>query len=184
MAVVVRPRTNAEVAATAATVPIRKAYIGLGANLGAPRRQLESALRQIATLPRVQLLATSRLYRSAPLGGLAQPDYCNAVCVVATTCTAADLLRALQDIETAAGRTRDGERWASRRLDLDLLHIEGEHYRAAALSLPHPHLHERNFVLVPLLEIAPTLCIDGLGPLSELAAAHVDDGLAFWDDAT
>jgi 2-amino-4-hydroxy-6-hydroxymethyldihydropteridine diphosphokinase len=145
-----------------------KAYVALGANLGDPEAQLRAALRALAQTPGVCGLVVSSFYRSAPLGP-PQPDYCNAVCAFDTELAPEALLERLQAIEAAAGRTR-GVRWGPRTLDLDLLFVEGETRNTADLQLPHPRLHERAFVLVPLAELAPDLEIPGHGRVSDLAA--------------
>ena len=158
------------------------AYIALGANLGDPPRQLRTALQQLAQLPQTRLLVASNLYRSAPLGPSAQAYYCNAVCSVDTRLAPAALLALMLELERTAGRVRSAERWGPRTLDLDLIHVEGVTSDAAALRLPHPELSRRNFVLVPLAEIAPTLKIPGLGNV-ELAAHRIgSDGLAPWPE--
>jgi 2-amino-4-hydroxy-6-hydroxymethyldihydropteridine diphosphokinase len=157
-----------------------RAYIGLGANLGEPAAQIESALLQLAANPGVVLLARSRLYRSDPVGPAGQPDYCNAACVIETTRKPADLLVVLHAIEDAAGRERGAERWAARTLDLDLLHVEGVAIDTPSLRLPHPQLQRRAFVLIPLLEIAPQLEIPGLGRIETLAAGIDRSGLSDW----
>jgi 2-amino-4-hydroxy-6-hydroxymethyldihydropteridine diphosphokinase len=145
-------------------------YIGLGANLGDPPAQLRSALDALRHTPGIEVTAVSGFYRTAPLGPSAQPDYCNAVCAVRTALSPEALLDALQRIERAAGRVRDGRRWGPRVLDLDLLLFEGHTLQTARLSLPHPQLHLRAFVLVPLAEIAPDLPIPGLGTVQGLLA--------------
>lgn len=157
-----------------------RVYLGLGANLGTPAAQVERALALIAALPDTTLLARSSLYRSDPVGPAGQPDYCNAACVIDTRLTPLALLDAVQGIEQEAGRIRDGIRWAARLLDIDLLHVEGLKLSTPQLSLPHPHLQERNWVLVPLAEIAPALDIPGLGAISELASAIGSAGLRRW----
>jgi 2-amino-4-hydroxy-6-hydroxymethyldihydropteridine diphosphokinase len=157
-----------------------RVYLGLGANLGTPAAQVERALALIAALPDTTLLARSSLYRSDPVGPAGQPDYCNAACVIDTGLTPLELLDAVQGIEQAAGRIRDGIRWAARLLDIDLLHVEGLQLSTPQLSLPHPHLQERNWVLVPLAEIAPALDIPGLGAISERARAIGTAGLRRW----
>ncbi len=146
-----------------------KAYIGLGANLGDPAAQLRAALRELQA--RVELLAVSSFYRTAPLGPPGQPDYCNAACAIASTLEPEAMLDLLQGIEQAAGRDRSGERWGPRVLDLDLLHVEGRTLQSPRLTLPHPELHRRAFVLVPLAEIAPDLLIPGLGRVEDMATA-------------
>ncbi|WP_353365556.1 2-amino-4-hydroxy-6-hydroxymethyldihydropteridine diphosphokinase [Acidovorax sp. FG27] len=140
----------------AAGVAIRPAWIGLGANLGDAPAALRGALEAIARWPGSRVVRVSSLYRSAPVdaGG---PDYFNAVAEVATPFAPPDLLQALQAIEQAAGRKRP-YRNAPRTLDLDvLLYGEGggERIDTPALTVPHPRMHERAFVLHPLAEIAP-----------------------------
>jgi 2-amino-4-hydroxy-6-hydroxymethyldihydropteridine diphosphokinase len=162
-------------------VDVRIGYIALGANLSDPVIQVENALARLRDdNDGVRLLARSQLYRSAPIGPAGQDDYCNAVCSVETTLTAMELLARLQRIEQLAGRTRDGPRWGPRVLDLDLLHVVDERSDSSELQLPHPHLHERNFVLVPLAEIAPALVIEPWGSVSQLAAASGWNGLSLW----
>jgi 2-amino-4-hydroxy-6-hydroxymethyldihydropteridine diphosphokinase len=158
----------------------RSAYIALGANLGDPPGQLRCALRQLAAEPAIRVTAVSNFYRSAPMGPAGQPDYCNAVCAIWTKLPADALLNLLHIIERRAGRVRD-VRWGPRVLDLDLLHVDGVTSGSADLTLPHPHLHERNFVLVPFAEIAPELTLPGLGGLAALAAACDRAGLGPWD---
>lgn len=162
---------------------MRTAFIGLGANLGHPATQLRQALAAIAGLPGTAITATSRFYRSAPMGPAAQPDYCNAVCRVATALAPRELLDALIAIERAVGRVRGAERWGPRLLDLDLLHVVDHPLDEEGLRLPHPGLAKRNFVLVPLAEIDPELEIPGVGVVSTLAAAAGRQGLSIWDDA-
>ncbi|WP_022977129.1 2-amino-4-hydroxy-6-hydroxymethyldihydropteridine diphosphokinase [Nevskia ramosa] len=157
-----------------------RVYLGLGANLGAPAVQVERALMLIAALPDTRLVARSSLYRSDPVGPAGQPDYCNAACMIDTTLEPLALLDAMQAIEVDAGRIRDGIRWAARLLDIDLLHIEGLSLSTPRLRLPHPHLQERNWVLVPLADFAPTLDIPGLGVVSELAERLGRSGLRAW----
>lgn len=148
----------------------RKAYVALGANLGDPPTAFHTALQALAQTPGVRALEVSSFYRSAPVGPEGQPDYCNAVCAFETELTPEALLERLQALEAAAGRQR-GVRWGPRTLDLDLLHVEGETRDTPALQLPHPRLHERAFVLVPLAELAPQLAIPGRGRVAALAAA-------------
>jgi len=159
---------------------MRKAFIALGANLGEPARQVEAAFAALERQPGIRLLARSRLYRSAPIGVPGQPDYCNTACVIETALPARALLAVLQSIETALGRRREGVHWGPRMIDLDLLHVEGERSDTPELRLPHPHLQERNFVLVPLAEVAPGLEIEGVGRVDELAARAGRHGLTLW----
>ena len=156
------------------------AYIALGANLGEPADQLRAALHTLSAIPQIQVQARSSLYRSAPLGPTDQPYYCNAVCKVATSLTPEQLLEQLLAIERSAGRIRSADRWGPRLLDLDLLHVEGQQRDSAQLKLPHPGIAHRNFVLVPLAEIAPSLEIPGLGPVAALAGKTGSEGLELW----
>jgi 2-amino-4-hydroxy-6-hydroxymethyldihydropteridine diphosphokinase len=139
------------------------AYVALGANLGDARAAVEAAMTAIAGLPGSEVRARSSLYRTAPLdaGG---PDYINAVVELHTTLQPLDLLHLLQSIEQAHGRERS-VRNAPRTLDLDLLLWDEVVMQTAELTLPHPRLHLRAFVLWPLSEIAPALRLPGLGPL-------------------
>lgn len=150
-------------------VPLR-AYIGLGSNLDDPAAQIRRALRALADLPLTHLHAHSGSYRSAPLGGLDQPEYINAVAALDTRLTAPALLEHLFAIERAHGRVRSAARWQSRTLDLDLLLYGAERIDTAQLTVPHPALGERAFVLYPLQEIAPALEIPGLGALDQVIA--------------
>ena len=158
------------------------AYIALGANLGQPAQQLRAALVALAQVPGVQLLAQSPLYRTAPLGLANQPDYCNAVCKVQTALEPEVLLEQLMALERAAGRVRGEDRWGPRLLDLDLLHVEGEQRNTPQLQLPHPGIAQRNFVLIPLADVAPTLLIPGIGRIDELAVKIGRSGLELWSE--
>ncbi|MDV6315559.1 2-amino-4-hydroxy-6-hydroxymethyldihydropteridine diphosphokinase [Idiomarina sp. HP20-50] len=129
------------------------AFIALGSNLGKPAENILSALKVLSEDPRWQLLAYSSLYGSKPMGPQDQPDYVNAVCSVSTKLTAAALLQALHDIEDAFGRKRV-RHWGERTLDLDLLLFGEQQHHSEQLRVPHPGLYERNFVLVPLADIA------------------------------
>ena len=146
------------------------AYVGLGANLGEPRRQLQAALQEMNSLPETRVARTSGFYRSAPVGYLDQPDFVNAVAEVDTGLSAEKLLEHLQDIEQKHGRERSFE-GAPRTLDLDLLLYGDTVLASPRLTLPHPRMHERAFVLAPLSEIAPTIAIPGHGSARALLAA-------------
>lgn len=154
------------------------AYIGLGANLGNPVEQVHSALRALDALPFTRVRRHSSMYRSAPWGDSAQPEYVNAVAEIATDLAPDALLAQLHEIEDAAGRVRNERRYGPRTLDLDLLVYGSARIRTAALCVPHPRISERAFVLVPLQEIAETLTIPGLGLVSELLAACDDNQVA------
>lgn len=160
----------------------RRAYVGLGANLGDPPAQLREALRLIGARPGIRVAAISRFYRSAPLGPGAQPDYCNAVCAVDTDLNPDRLLTHLHDVERRMGRERPPQRWAPRLIDLDLLLYGQARMRTSRITLPHPELHKRNFVAVPLAEIAPDLEVPGHGIVSDLARMLGSEGLAPWPE--
>jgi 2-amino-4-hydroxy-6-hydroxymethyldihydropteridine diphosphokinase len=161
-----------------ATDVLVPAYVGLGSNLDDPVRQVRAALAALAALPRTRLIASSALYRNPPMGPPEQPDFVNAVAGLLTALPALELLHELQSIEDAQGRRRDGPRWGPRTLDLDLLIYGDTQLRSEALTLPHPGLAERPFVLVPLLEVAPGLRIPGGDRIALLAAATDGGGLA------
>ena len=131
------------------------AYVALGANLGDAQQALRDAMDRLATLPGTAVTARSSLYRTAPVGTTG-PDFINAVVEVRTTLTAPALLDALLSIETEAGRERPWPN-APRTLDLDLLLFGGARVASERLTVPHPRMDERAFVLVPLAEIAPAL---------------------------
>jgi 2-amino-4-hydroxy-6-hydroxymethyldihydropteridine diphosphokinase len=141
------------------------AYVGLGSNLGHPRRRLARALTELARLPRSELVAASRNYRTAPLGAAEpQPDYINAVAALRTALGPSAMLRHLRAIEHRHGRRQRGERRnAPRVLDLDLLLFGRRRLALTRLTVPHPRMHERAFVLRPLLDIAPAATIPGRG---------------------
>jgi 2-amino-4-hydroxy-6-hydroxymethyldihydropteridine diphosphokinase len=143
------------------------AYVGLGANIGDPRRQLAQALSELDELSHTRVRASSSLYRSTPVGYAEQPDFVNAVAQLETQLPAEALLAGLQAIETRHGRSRSFAN-APRTLDLDLLLFGDERIAAPGLTVPHPRMHERAFVLVPLVEIAPQAAIPGRGKASEL----------------
>lgn len=139
-----------------------RAYVALGANIGEPVQHLRAAVVDLAALPGTRVVARSSLYRSAPVGLVDQPDFINAVVAVDTALEALPLLRTLLAIEARHGRVRSVPN-APRTLDLDLL-LHGEAVVGGAeLTLPHPRMHERAFVLLPLLEIAPHVDLPGLG---------------------
>lgn len=145
-----------------------RAHIGLGSNLDQPVQQIQHAVVALGRMPRSTLVRCSRLYRSAPLGPQDQPDYVNAVAAVDTELAALDLLAALQQIEQQQGRIRLGKKWGPRTLDLDIVLYGDQQIRERDLVIPHPHAHERDFVLVPLLEIAPEAKIVGIGSVYDL----------------
>jgi 2-amino-4-hydroxy-6-hydroxymethyldihydropteridine diphosphokinase len=142
------------------------AYVGLGSNLGHPRRQLARAMRALARLPRSRLVAASGNYVSAPIGAAEpQPDYVNAVAILSTALAPGALLRHLRAVERRQGRRRSPSerRNAPRVLDLDLLLYGLCRISQSELTVPHPRMRERAFVLRPLVDIAPSVSIPGLG---------------------
>ena len=142
-----------------------RAYIGIGSNLNDPVVQVMEALEELEMLPDSLLAARSSLYRSTPMGPHDQPDYVNAVAALDTLLSAPELLKALQDIEAMQGRERNGESWGPRVLDLDLLLYGRQVIDSPDMTVPHPGLHERDFVIIPLAEIAGNLEIPGKGTL-------------------
>jgi 2-amino-4-hydroxy-6-hydroxymethyldihydropteridine diphosphokinase len=142
------------------------AYIGIGSNLDNPVVQVQEAIEELGAIPDSLLIARSSLYSSKPMGAADQPNYVNAVVAIDTVLSPQALLQVLQAIERRRGRERTGEKWGPRVLDLDLLLYGGRRIDTADLTIPHPGLHERDFVLVPLGEIAGDISIPGRGRLS------------------
>lgn len=158
----------------------RPAYVAIGSNLNDPPVQIGRAFDRLAALPRCRLILRSRLYRSRPLGPQDQPEFVNAVAGIITESSARELLDALLGIERGMGRERQ-LRWGPRIIDLDLLWIAGKPIEEPGLSVPHPAVSQRNFVLYPLRDIAPALEIPGHGRVAELAMRVGDDGLVALD---
>lgn len=152
------------------------AYVGLGSNLGRPRRQIETAFTALAELPGSRLVGCSSLYASAPMGPADQPDYLNAVAAIRTRLAPLALLDALQAIESRQGRVRD-RRWGPRTLDLDLLLYGDQRIELPRLQVPHPGIGRRAFVLAPLVELAGEIQIPGQGSATTLLAACEDASL-------
>jgi len=153
------------------------AYVGVGSNLQDPRAQVLDCLARLGQLPQTRLVLTSRLYRSRPFGKADQPDFVNAAAGLLTQLDAMALYQSLHAIEVAMGRPERHEKWGPRIIDLDLLAYDRERRSDAALTLPHPGIVERNFVLYPLAEIAPDLNVPGFGRVADLAAAVTAEGL-------
>ncbi len=145
-----------------------KAWLGLGSNLQQPVAQLRQALDKLGSEPAIEILDVSRLYRTPPWGDAEQDDFINAVALIETSLEPMPLLRVLQSIENLMGRQRSGRRWGPRLIDIDLLLYGDLQCRSEALELPHPRMHERAFVLVPLCELDATLRIPGQGVAGEL----------------
>lgn len=159
------------------------AWIGVGSNLDDPAARVRAGLAALAALPDTRLLLASSLYANPPLGEAPQPDYVNAVAGLLTQLPARALLDALQAVERAAGRDRAREpRWGPRRLDLDILSYGLQRIDEPGLQVPHPGIPQRNFVLFPLLEVAPGLWLPGLGSLPRLAAGSDPSALRRLDE--
>jgi 2-amino-4-hydroxy-6-hydroxymethyldihydropteridine diphosphokinase len=152
------------------------AFIALGSNLGDPERKVRQGIAALAELPQTRLAAASSLYRSAPVGHADQPDFVNAVTQLSTGLAPQALLAALLAIEQRFGRERSF-RNAPRTLDLDLLLYDAQTIDEAGLVVPHPRMHERAFVLAPLVEIAPACVIPGRGPAADWLARCRDQTL-------
>jgi len=162
----------------------RPAYIGVGSNLSDPLAQVLLAFRRLEQLPLTKLVVTSRLYASRPFGPIAQPDFVNAAVGVVTQLEPLALLRELRATEAALGRPAERERWGPRIIDLDLLAYGHERRTDAELTLPHPGIVERNFVLYPLADIAPDLELPGLGRVAELKGRVTTAGLSLLQGAS
>jgi len=152
------------------------AYIGIGANLGDARANVADALERLRRLPGCTLMAASSMYRTAPIDSSGD-DYINAVARIATTLDAEALLQALHGIEQAHGRERPYHN-APRTLDLDLLLYGDAIIASPTLTVPHPRMTERAFVLVPLLELAPSIHIPGRGAAQQYAAGVAGQGIS------
>lgn len=157
------------------------ALVALGSNLGDPIGTLRAALGELSRLSRSRLVECSSLYRSAPVGLRNQPDFINAVAHLETELGAGEFLDALFAIEARFGRRRDTPH-APRTLDLDLLLFGDTVSSDPRLTLPHPRMHERAFVLMPLVEIAPNCEIPGHGPAKSLLARCAGQRIALLDD--
>ena len=153
------------------------AYVGLGSNLSDPRRQVEIAFEALASMAGTRLELRSRLWRSQPMGPQDQPAFVNAAAGLLTTKTPRELLVDLKAIERHMGKTEPEVRWGPRLIDLDLLVFDGTPVDEPDLRLPHPGLHERNFVLYPLAEIAADLWVPGLARVCALRERVSGEGI-------
>lgn len=153
------------------------AYVGLGSNLDDPSRQLDRAEAALSALPSLRLVAVSPRYASDPVGFVDQPRFLNAVAAVLTTLSPEALYRALRQLETTLGKVPPRERFGPRSIDLDVLVFGDAVVDTPELTVPHPRLHERAFVLYPLADIAPDLWIPGHGRVGVLKARVSDVGL-------
>ena len=159
------------------------AYVGVGCNIGDCKQRFRDVRTALGALPACHYLCASRVYRTAPHGVTDQADFLNAVVALLTTLSAEALLQALLSLEQRAGRQRDNERrWGPRTLDLDLLVYGRSQLSQPALTVPHPRIGERNFVLLPLLDVAPGLTVPGLGSVRSLAQSVSHAGVHCIED--
>ncbi|MDN2668138.1 2-amino-4-hydroxy-6-hydroxymethyldihydropteridine diphosphokinase [Vibrio sp. 14N.309.X.WAT.E.F5] len=156
------------------------AYIAVGSNLADPVNQANLAIETLKSLPRSTFIATSKLYSSTPMGPQNQPDYINAVVAIQTELTPIELLDCTQKIELEQGRVRKDERWGPRTLDLDIVLYGNEVIDSERLTVPHYGMKEREFVLYPLAEIAPSLQLPDGTELNELLKVVDQNGLNVW----
>jgi len=154
------------------------AYVGIGSNLLDPQRQVENAITLLDDLPGCRVVHKSSLYQSAPLGDIEQADFINAVVSLETAVPAAILLSCFKELERSLGRNPGGPRWGPRPLDLDILVYGNAIVDSADLQIPHPGIAERNFVLLPLREIAAELVIPGLGPVAQIPVDETSPRIA------
>jgi len=145
-----------------------KAWLGLGSNLQQPSVQLRTAIRRLSEADDLEVLQVSSFYQTPPWGVEKQDDFVNAVVKIETSLDSISLLGVLQSIENGMGRKRDGHRWGPRLIDIDLLLFGDQRCCSRELELPHPRMHERAFVLVPLSELDVTLEIPGRGAINSL----------------
>ncbi|MGH8288479.1 MAG: 2-amino-4-hydroxy-6-hydroxymethyldihydropteridine diphosphokinase [Steroidobacteraceae bacterium] len=153
------------------------AYIGIGSNLQDPKSQVRRACERLKTVNSTRVVRLSPLYGSKPFGPLPQPDFVNAVAGVLTRLDSRALLEELLAIEREFGRPPERERWGPRIIDLDLLIFGRERRQESGLTIPHPGIVERNFVLYPLADLAPDLDVPGLGRVAELRERLAPMGL-------
>lgn len=157
-----------------------RVYLALGSNLADPLQQVDAALAALNHIPETQRVATSSFYRTPPYGPPDQPDYLNAVVALETRLTPESLLDHTQRIELAHGRVRKAERWGPRTLDLDILLFGDAMIETPRLTVPHYDMHNRAFMLVPLLEIAPEGRLPDGRPLAALLAALDRSAIRLW----
>ena len=151
--------------------------MAIGSNLNHPQARVREAFERLATLPDTRSVLRSRLYKTRPMGPQDQPQFANAAAGLLTLLSARELLDGLLQIEKAMGRSRQ-ERWGPRVIDLDLVWMLGATIDEPGLTVPHPGVSTRNFVLYPLADIAPTLAIPGHGNVLELLRSAGDDGIS------
>jgi 2-amino-4-hydroxy-6-hydroxymethyldihydropteridine diphosphokinase len=155
----------------------RPAYVAIGSNLNNPRERVLEAFQRISSLAGTHSLLGSRLYVSRPMGPVEQPHFVNAAAGLLTQLSARELLEGLLEIERNMGRDRQ-ERWGPRVIDLDLLWMLDSVISTPGLTVPHPGVSTRNFVLYPLVDIAPTLNIPGCGNVFDMLRSVGEDGIS------
>lgn len=158
-----------------------RVYLALGSNLADPLHQVDAALAALDALPHTSRVATSSLYRTPPYGPPDQPDYLNAVVALDTQLEAEALLDHTQRIELEHGRVRKAERWGPRTLDLDIMLYGQQTIHTPRLTVPHYDMHNRAFMLVPLLEIAPALRLPNGQPLAGILATLDRSAIRPWN---
>ncbi|MCS3607887.1 2-amino-4-hydroxy-6-hydroxymethyldihydropteridine diphosphokinase [Erwinia rhapontici] len=157
-----------------------RVYLALGSNLADPLHQVQSALNALAAIPDTTLVATSSLYRTPPYGPPDQPDFLNAAVALDTRLDAESLLNHTQRIELEQGRVRKAHRWGPRTLDLDIMLFGEQTLNTPRLTVPHYDMHNRAFMLLPLLEIAPELCLPDGTRLAEILATLDSSSIRRW----
>ncbi|UDQ79506.1 2-amino-4-hydroxy-6-hydroxymethyldihydropteridine diphosphokinase [Erwinia rhapontici] len=157
-----------------------RVYLALGSNLADPLHQVQSALNALAAIPDTTLVATSSLYRTPPYGPPDQPDFLNAAVALDTRLDAESLLNHTQRIELEQGRVRKAHRWGPRTLDLDIMLFGEQTLNTPRLTVPHYDLHNRAFMLLPLLEIAPELCLPDGTRLADILATLDSSSIRRW----
>lgn len=155
----------------------RPAFVAIGSNLSDPRRQVGAAFEALAAVPGTRLVLRSSLWRTRPMGPQDQPDFVNAVAGLVTTLAPHELLGQLKSIEKQMGRAEPAVRWGPRVIDLDLLLVGDLQSSEPDLTLPHAGLHQRNFVLYPLAEIAAELWVPGHGRVRSLQHRVSGEGI-------
>lgn len=157
-----------------------RVYLALGSNLADPLHQVQSALNALAAIPDTTLVATSSLYRTPPYGPPDQPDFLNAAVALDTQLDAGSLLNHTQRIELEQGRIRKAHRWGPRTLDLDIMLFGEQTLSTPRLTVPHYDMHNRAFMLLPLLEISPELCLPDGTRLADILATLDSSGIRHW----
>lgn len=157
-----------------------RVYLALGSNLADPLHQVQSALNALAAIPDTSLVATSSLYRTPPYGPPDQPDFLNAAVALDTRLDAESLLNHTQRIELEQGRVRKAHRWGPRTLDLDIMLFGDQTLNTPRLTVPHYDMHNRAFMLLPLLEIAPELCLPDGTRLADILTTLDTTAISHW----